>query len=97
MPETLYDTMYFVSVYSAKETDLKAKLKHELETGERRYVSAITVHEVYRLSLQDESREIAETRKAAIERDFKVIDVDSEIAAEAARIKGGARKHFSTG
>jgi predicted nucleic acid-binding protein len=87
MPETLYDTRSFVCVYSAREPGLKQKLRRELDTRRRRHVSAITIHEVYRLSLQDEGREVAKIRKAAIERDFHVIDVDSEIAAEAAEIK----------
>jgi len=87
MPETLYDTRHFVCVYSAKDPGLKQKLRTELDTRRRRHVSAITIHEVYRLSLQDEGREVAKIRKAAIERDFHVIDVDSEIAAEAAEIK----------
>jgi predicted nucleic acid-binding protein len=87
MPETLYDTRYFICVYTAKEPNLKRKLRSELETRRQRYVSAITIHEVYRLSLQAEGREVAKIRKSAIERDFEVIPVTSEIAVEAAEIK----------
>ena len=87
MPETLYDTRYFICVYTAKDPDLKRKLKRELETPRARYTSAITIHEVYRLSLQNEGREVARIRKSAIERDFQIIDINSDIAAEAAEIK----------
>jgi len=87
MPETLYDTRYFFCVYSAKDSSIRRKLRAELDTRRRRYVSAITIHEVYRLSLQTEGREVARIRKSAIERDFQVINVDAEIAAEAAEIK----------
>ncbi len=87
MIRTLYDTCYFMRLYSAKQPYLQSRLRMEPESRQGKCVSAITVYEVYRLSLQYESREIAEARKAAIERDFQVINVDSEIAAEAARIK----------
>ena len=87
MPETLYDTRYFICIYTAKEPSLRRKLKSELETRKRRFTSAITIHEVYRLSLQDEGREVAKIRRAAIERDFQIINVDPDIAAEAAEIK----------
>lgn len=94
MSETLYDTRFFLSVYAAKGTELKRKLKAELETRKRRYASPITILEVYRITLQREGREVAKIRKAAIERDFELIDVNSDIAAEAAEIKVAQGRDF---
>jgi len=86
MPDTLYDTRFFLAAYSG-EGEHSHRLKSELQGRRRRYVSAITIHEVYRISLEDEGRDVARIRKASIERDFEIIDVDSGIAAESAEIK----------
>jgi predicted nucleic acid-binding protein len=57
-------------------------------------VSAITIHEVYRISLEGEGREVAKVRKSAIERDFHILNVDSDIAAESAEIKVAQGRDF---
>jgi len=90
----LYDTRYFLAIYTAKESALKKKLLRELESRRPRYVSAITIHEVYRVSLEVEGRETAKIRKTAIERDFEIVDVDSEIAVESAEIKVAKGRDF---
>jgi len=86
MPDTIYDTSFFLAAY-AKEAGLRQRLKSELRARKRRFVSAITIHEIYRITLEGEGREMARIRRAAIEKDFEVINVDSEIAAESAEIK----------
>ena len=86
MPETIYDTRFFLAAY-AKTAGLRQKVRSELQAGRRRFVSAITIHEIYRITLEAEGREVAKIRRAAIEKDFEVIDVDSEIATESAEIK----------
>ncbi len=93
MPDTLYDTRFFIAAYAA-ERGLKAQAKSELHARKRRYASAITIHEVYRISLEDEGRDVAKIRKSAIERDFQIIDVDSDIAAESAEIKVAQGRDF---
>jgi len=94
MPDLLYDTRYFLAVYTAKEPTLKKKLLKQLQLRRPRYVSAITIHEVYRISLEAEGREVAKMRKTAIERDFRIIDVDSDIAVEAAEIEMAKGRDF---
>jgi len=86
MPDTIYDTRFFLASY-AKETNLKQRIQSELRSRRRRLVSAITIHEIYRITLEEEGREVAKMRKAAIEKDFEIINVDSDIAAESAEIK----------
>ena len=93
MPDTLYDTRFFIAAYAA-ERGLKAKIKSELHARKRRYTSAITIHEVYRISLEEEGRDVAKIRKSAIERDFQIIVVDSDIAAESAEIKVSQGRDF---
>jgi len=93
MPDTLYDTRFFIATYTA-EHGLRLKVKSELQARKRRYVSAITIHEVYRISLEVEGRDVARIRKSAIERDFEVIDIDSDIAAESAEVKVSQGRDF---
>jgi predicted nucleic acid-binding protein len=94
MSDTLYDTRYFIVLYTAKEPTLQRRLLKELESKRPRYASAITIHEVYRISLEVEGREVAKMRKTAIERDFGIIDVDSDVAAEAAEVKATQSRDF---
>jgi len=93
MPDTIYDTRFFLAAY-AKEAGLRRLVKSELQTRRRRFVSAITIHEICRITIEQEGREVAKIRKAAIERDFEIIDVDSEIAAESAEIKVARGRDF---
>jgi len=94
MSDTLYDTRYFLTVYTAKEATLKRKLLKELESHRPRYVSAMTIYEVYRVSLEVEGRDVAKIRKTTIERDFEIIYVDSDIAMEAAEMKVAQGRDF---
>jgi len=87
MPDVLYDTRFFLAKYAAKEHSLRRKLQAELDVDKPRYASSITIHEVYRIALETEGREVAKIRKAAIQKDFQIIDVDADIASEAAEIK----------
>lgn len=93
MPDTIYDTRFFLAAY-AKEGNLRQRLQSELRPRRRRFVSAITIHEIYRITLGEEGREVAQIRKAAIEKDFQIISVDSEIAAESAEIKVAQGRDF---
>jgi len=93
MPDTIYDTRFFLATY-AKEAGQLRKLRSELQEHKRRFVSAITIHEIYRITLEEEGREVAKIRSAAIERDFEVVDVDSEIATESAEIKVAQGRDF---
>jgi predicted nucleic acid-binding protein len=94
MPDILYDTRFFLRLYTAKELSIRRRLISELERRRRRYTSAITIHEVYRVSLEKEGRDVARMRKSTIERDFEIVDVDSDIAAEAAEIKVAQGRDF---
>jgi predicted nucleic acid-binding protein len=93
MPDTLYDTGFFIAAYTA-EPRLRPQIRSELRARTRKYVSAMTIHEVYRISLEDEGRDVARIRKSAIEKDFEIIDVDSDIAAESAEIKVSMGRDF---
>ena len=50
-------------------------------------VSALTVHEMHRINLQREGKDVALLRSNVIRGDFKVVDVDYEIAVKSAEIR----------
>ena len=86
MPKTVYDTRYFVEYFYSKDEKDIQKLKLEKNRGER-YISAVVIHEFYRLVLAKEGRETADLRKSTIEDEFKVIPVDSEVAKTSAELR----------
>jgi predicted nucleic acid-binding protein len=86
MPKAVYDTRFFVEYFYSKDEKMLQKTKAERNRRER-YVSAIVIHEIYRLALTREGREIANLRKTTIEQEFKTIPVDSEIAKISAELR----------
>ena len=86
MSKAVYDTRYFVEYFYSKDNEDMQRLKLEKSRGER-YISAIVIHELYRLVLAREGRETASLRKSTIEEEFKVIPVDSEVAKTSAELR----------
>ncbi len=68
-----------------KTKHLLEKMKKEKNRKER-YVSAVVIHEVYKLSLVREGREIAKLKVAVLKQDFKILPIDSQIAEISAEI-----------
>jgi predicted nucleic acid-binding protein len=87
---SLYDTRFFFEHYYSKDPSVLEKTKGKLEGSRKGYVSAITVHETYRLTLEKEGRDAAELRASLMEKDFEVIPVD----AKAARVSAQLRKKY---
>lgn len=61
-------------------------MRMELAGRHGKYISAVSIYEVYKLSVQTDGREVADLRVSLLEKDFKVADVDSRIARRAAAI-----------
>ncbi|MEM2920755.1 MAG: PIN domain-containing protein [Candidatus Bathyarchaeia archaeon] len=84
--KAVYDTSFFATLYYSKNPDEKERIKRELAGRRGKYVSAVNIYEVYKLSVQTDGREAADLRVSLLEKDFKVVDVDSRIARDAAAI-----------
>jgi len=82
----LFDTRYFWAVFTSRSDETTKGLRGILEKSDTQYVSSISLFEVYRLTLDTEGRTVARLRTDAIEREFKVIEVDSAIVREGAEI-----------
>ena len=86
MSRTVYDTRFFIEHYYSKDEKVLQRTKEELR-GREKYVSAIVIHEVYHLTLAREGRESAMLRTTLLEKDFKIVRVDVEIAKESAELR----------
>jgi predicted nucleic acid-binding protein len=86
----LYDTRFFFEHYYSPDEVVLQKTRSEIRLTKQKFISAITVHEVYVLTMEKEGRETAEVRANLLEKDFKVVEVNSRIA----RISAGLRHKY---
>jgi predicted nucleic acid-binding protein len=82
----VYDTRFFIEYFhSPNDADTRA-LKENLRSTDEKMISAVTIHEIHRLNLKKMDRETAKLRSALIKNEFRIIDVDYEIAVTGAEI-----------
>ena len=86
MNRAVYDTRFFAAAYYSKDEKLAQRIREE-KTRSEKFISAVVIHEVYRLTLQREGRETALLRIALLKQDFKVIPVTAEIAEISAELR----------
>jgi len=84
--DRVYDTRYFWALYTAKDPERIRKLKSLIVERGHRFVSSITLYEIYKLSIAEEGRDVAELRCNTVKKDMQMVSVESEIAEEAARM-----------
>lgn len=87
MSKIVFDTRFFIEHYYSKDEGLLRKTKEAIRRNRERYVSAIVIHEVYKLTLEREGREIAILRANSLEKDFKVVNVNADIAKSSAELR----------
>lgn len=88
MPDKrLYDTRFFVEYFYSNNPEFVRKLKEELRSVKERMVSSLTIHEIHRIVLKKEGKDVATLRSNTIQGDFEVIDVDYKIAIKSAELR----------
>jgi predicted nucleic acid-binding protein len=87
MSKVVYDTRFFIEHYYSSDKKILQKTKEEIRKARGKFISAIVIHEVYWLTLGCEGRETALLRADLLEKDFKVVDVNSQIAKESAELR----------
>jgi len=87
MPKTVFDTRFFIEHYYSKDDRVLRRTTDEIRKTKERYISTIVVHEVYQLTLEREGRETAILRTNLLEKDFRIVNVDSKIAKSSAEIR----------
>jgi predicted nucleic acid-binding protein len=83
----VYDTRFFIEHYYSDDKKVLQRTKEEIRKARGKFISAIVVHEVFWLTLGCEGRETALVRTDLLEKDFKVIDVNSQIAKDSAELR----------
>jgi predicted nucleic acid-binding protein len=84
---SVYDTRFFIEHYYSKDSEVLKRTTNILKADKKKVISTITIHEVYRLTLEKEGREQAELRAELLEKDFKVVNVDAQIAKISAKLR----------
>jgi predicted nucleic acid-binding protein len=87
MPKTLYDTRFFLEHYYSPEAAILHKTREAIRQAKERFISALVLHEIYWLTLETEGQETAVLRATLLEKDFKVVKVDAEIAKTSAQLR----------
>ncbi|HKZ88118.1 MAG TPA: PIN domain-containing protein [Candidatus Bathyarchaeia archaeon] len=87
MPKTVFDTRFFLEHYYSREASMLRKTKEAIKKAKERFISAIVIHEVYWLTLKQEGQETAILRATLLEKDFKVVKVDADIARRSADLR----------
>ncbi len=87
----LFETRYFWAVFTGKDSEHVKKLRTIFETSKTRFASSISIYEVYKLTLAHEGKTLADLRTTTIKKQLTIVDVDSEIAEEGARISHKSR------
>lgn len=82
----LFETRYFWAVFTAKDSEYVNRLKGIFDASKTRYASSISVYEVYKLTLVQEGKTLADLRATTIKKQLTIVDVDAEIAEEGAKI-----------
>jgi predicted nucleic acid-binding protein len=86
MPKAVYDSRFFMEFFYSKNEASRRKIEEQKRNKER-YVSAVAIHEVYKLSLSREGRETARLRATLMKKDFQVVPVDDQIALISAELR----------
>jgi AbrB family looped-hinge helix DNA binding protein len=71
----------------AKKAGVTQSTTSEIRRERDKAVSSVVVHEVHRLTLQKEVRQVAQLRAGLIGKDFEVIPVDEQLAITSAEIR----------
>ena len=84
----VYDTRFFVEHFYSRDQNILNLTRKEIDASvPKKLVSVIAIHEFYRLNLERAGREVSRMRARMIEDAFDVVDVNREIALEAAELR----------
>jgi predicted nucleic acid-binding protein len=91
MSSAIFETRFFIHFFASPDPSVHRRLLELMRRYQARLVSAITVFEIYKLTLEREGRETAETRASRMVKEFKVVVVDAPVAIRGAQLKHAAK------
>jgi predicted nucleic acid-binding protein len=83
---SVYDTRFFFDYFFSPDKAATQALKMNLQNTSEKMVSAVTIHELHRINLKKLSGETARLRSIFIRSEFKIINVDYEVAVAGAEL-----------
>jgi Predicted nucleic acid-binding protein, contains PIN domain len=86
MYSRVYDTRFLAEYLYSKNPEFKKRAEIGKSNREK-YISAVTVHELYRITLSREGRETAKLRTTIVRKSFKVIPIDEQVAQLSAELR----------
>ncbi|SRR5579875_160840 len=84
---SVYDTRFLIEYFYSADNKVLQKAKLFLRRDNNKYISAVVLHEVYNLTLAKEGRQTAKLRSNILEKEFKVVNVDAELAVASAELR----------
>ena len=87
MKGSSYDTRFLIELFYTEDAGAKERIRRELVGSRPNFLSTAALSEIYRLTLEKEGRSVAEVRANSLARDFRLVDVNREVAVQAALIK----------
>jgi len=82
-----YDTRFLIELFYTSDAETKGRIRSTLLTSKPNFLSTAALSEIYKLTLEREGKDVAEIRANSLSRDFRLVDVDKDIAVLAALIK----------
>ena len=90
----VYDNRFFTQLYRSDNDAMRKKIRAE-KLRKEKYVSTITIHELYNTSLAKEGREIAKLKVTYVKQEFEIIPVNDQISQISAELRH--KYHISMG
>lgn len=87
MKGSSFDTRFLIELFYSSEPTTRYKIKNTILTSKPNFLSTAALAEIYKLTLEKEGKIVAEVRTNSLSRDFRLVDVDKEVAVHAAQIK----------
>ena len=87
MKGSSYDTRFLIELFYTSDAGTKGRIRSTLLTSKPNFLSTAALSELYKLTLEREGKDVAEIRTNSLSRDFRLVDVDKDIAVLAALIK----------
>lgn len=87
MKGTSYDTRFLVELFYSSDENTQSRIRDVLLASKPNFLSTVALSELYMLTLGKEGKEVAEIRANSLTKDFRLVNVDGDVAVQAAIIK----------
>jgi hypothetical protein len=88
-----FDTRFLVELFYSTNENTQSKIRTILLDSRPNILSTAALSELYKLTLEKEGKDVAEIRANTLSKDFRLVDVDREVAIQAAIIKSTGIKY----